>query len=170
MNSKSISLHDAFDLFITFKTAERRSQNNLDWYNHMLDIIFAFVRADTPAETIKPVTIAQFIVAQANAGHSEHTLDARYCALSAFFNWLETSEDAGRPTSPIGTGKHKKVSRPRLPQRAPRRTTQAEVQTLLDAIPLKSWVDARDKAIIMLLFTTALRRSELLSLSLDNLI
>lgn len=57
---------------------------------------------------------------------------------------------------------------PRTPQRLPQRLTRAQVRRLLDALPDRHPRDLRDRAIVELLYTTGLRRTELLRLELPD--
>ncbi len=169
MNPHPITLYRSVELFTIFKKAERLRPNTIRWYNDMLKPFLDHIGADTAVETIQPSTIAGFMAAQEEKGMTPHTIDARYRALSAFFNWLETCDEAGNPTSPIGRGRTKKIRRPKLPLRAPRTTTYEEFLKLLSTIPHDTWVNARDRAIIRLLFTTAIRRAELLLMNVQDI-
>ena len=166
---KPTTLAQGLELFTLFKTAERLQPKTLRWYHDMIRPFLDHVGSDIAAETVRPSTIAMFMAAQVEGGVKPNTIDARYRALSAFFNWLETCDEAGNPTSPIGRGITKKVKRPRLPLREPRRVTYEESQQLLSAIPRNNWVEARDRAMIQVLFTTGIRRTELLLMDVKDI-
>lgn len=78
--------------------------------------------------------------------------EAAYRALSALCNWLHAPPQQRIPTNPM-----RAVERPHVPKKEPRRTSVDELRQLLQSIKPGTWVDRRDRLIILMLFWCALR-------------
>lgn len=88
------------------------------------------------------------------------TVQARYRALRAFFNWCEDCDEPDMPRSPLGYGRRKRVPMPKVEQKRINYVKPAEFRRVLAAIDLATWKDHRDYAMMQVLFWCGLRRSE----------
>lgn len=80
------------------------------------------------------------------------TADAAYRALRALCNWLHNPPQQRIPTNPM-----RLVERPHVPRKEPKRTSIDDLQQLLKAIRPETWVDHRDRLVIIMLFWCGLR-------------
>jgi len=87
----------------------------------------------------------------------------RLTSVRAFFKWLARENAiAANPAS--------ELELPKLPTRLPRDVlTAAEVERVLDQIDTTSELGVRDRAIVEVLYSTGIRRSELLGLAVTDL-
>lgn len=166
-----MKIEDAIILFAEFKQAERLKARSVADYLRYLREFVAFLPDDLEVVAVKSSDVARFIANRAafvspSTGKplSDRTLLAYYRALSAFFNWVETCDEAGNAPSPLGHGHNKKVKPPKLAKRMARVADAADLTLLIDSIPAGTWIDLRDRAILKLFRDTGLRVGELAAL------
>lgn len=140
-------------LFVEFKSGEMIKQRTIRGYLGHLKAFFDYLPPDT--NEILPSDIAKFLSAEQERGLSPTSIGDRYRVLKVFFNWRATCKEIGHPASPMEGMKPPKVSRVE-----PRRAALKDVKRLLQMIPDKTWVEARDKAVIQLMLDTGLRLGE----------
>ena len=177
MPGDAMKIEDAIILFAEFKRAERLKARSVDDYVRYLDEFAAFLPAGVDVAAIKSSHVARFMAAQAarispatGEPLSDRTLLAYYRALSAFFNWAETSDEAGNLPGPLGHGHNKKVKPPKLSKRLARVADAADLTRLIDSIPAAgTWLDLRDLAILKLFRDTGLRVGELTALRVADI-
>lgn len=90
------------------------------------------------------------------------TANNRFRALQQFFAYLE---DEGE----IDVTPMRRMKPPHVPQDSPPVITETEIKKLLRTCDGKELPERRDKAIIMLLLDTGMRRAELAGLMVDNI-
>jgi len=90
------------------------------------------------------------------------SLDAKWRAASAFFSWCLREELIEK--NPVV-----KLDRPKVPRVLIRPYELGEIQRLLAACDTRNLLGARDRAILLTLFDSGLRASELCSLRLEDL-
>lgn len=168
-------LADAIELFLTFKQAKGLSPKTLAWYADVLRRFDHWLGSRTLTQ-IDSLTVALWLAHERNRtiGPKQRklaplTIEGRYRALSAFFNWCETSSAVGHPKSPLGHGHAKEVERPKIDDPDMDYVTFEEYTALTAAIDLATWLDYRDWCLIGLLFWCGLRSGELLAMQLDDL-
>lgn len=93
---------------------------------------------------------------------SPATVRARFSALRRWFNWLVEEEEMDR--SPM-----ERIRGPKVPDVAPDVLGDDELRRLFKACTGSGFDERRDTAILSLLLDCGLRRSELASLSLDDI-
>ena len=158
----------AVELFLEFKLAEGLSRRTVRWYSDQL-LAFAAVMADRDVCDVSAVDVARYLASERDRGLAASTVEGRYRALLAFFNWAEDFDELGCPASPLGHGRRKRVKRPRVGRPQIQHVTFAEYQQLIATIDLASWLDYRDYCICGVLFWCGLRRSECADLHLADL-
>ena len=95
------------------------------------------------------------------SGLSSRTISHNISSLKSFYNYLEKMEILDyNPTSDI--------ERPKLEQKVPTYLSLEEVSSLLD-IKIENEFNARDKAILELLYSSGIRISELTNMELSNI-
>jgi integrase len=159
----------AIDRFILFKTGEGLSPKTLAWYRDVLRPFSQWLDVPRDVNAITPYDIASWLVAERTRGLADVTVEGRYRALLAFFNWCEGSDDIGLNTSPIGHGSHKRIKRPKTNVRPIDFVTLDDYRAIVAAIDLADWLDYRDYCICGLLFWCGLRRGELLRLTVNDI-
>jgi len=137
------------------------SLNTRGWYEWMLHGYVDYVEeGEWPWDD--PSTVDRLFVHLAEKGQSKHTIHAYYRGLRRFFNWLEmrhlTSEN------PM-----EMVEAPRKSKPYPRSIGPAAVERLLRCIDPETYVGRRDRAIIIFLWDTGIRVTELCDLKVSDL-
>ncbi len=93
---------------------------------------------------------------------SESTVNHYYHILSAFFGWLKREEFIGdNPTA--------RLKPPKMNQKVVQALKPTEVEVLLTRCSSKSFLDIRNRIILMMLIDTGLRVFELANLRLDDI-
>ena len=154
---------ESIDRFLTAKLAAGRSERTIEYYQ--LELTFAdawFEAHGTTLEGADAGQIERHLAAERKRGQAQASIDARYRALSAFYNWRH------RRNKLSGQPEIADVERPGMPKKAPRRTTPEEIERVLSAIPVETWVDLRDRSIIRITFWSGLRVSEVAGLSIAD--
>ena len=116
---------------------------------------------DIHLRRVDNVLIRGFMADCFRRGESKSTIARRLAAIRSFFQYL------------ISKGKLKDnpakiVSTPKQEKKIPSFLTEQEISTLLDSIKPSTPLEARDKAILELLYATGMRLSELVSLNLED--
>jgi site-specific recombinase XerD len=101
-------------------------------------------------------TLEAFLVHQRDRGLSAHSVDAFYRVLRAFFRWFCRRRKVPNPIE--------ELERPLLPKKRPRTVTAADVWQLLSSIQGDGWIDHRDRLLVLLFFSTGIRRGEVAAL------
>lgn len=88
--------------------------------------------------------------------------EASYRALRALCRWLLKEEK-------IDVNPFSKIKRPKVPDKQPRRIDIEEHKQLVLSIETNSWIDLRDRLIVITLFWTGVRVGELINLHISDL-
>jgi len=151
--------------FLLAKKVEGRSPRTLEWYQEALEAFERFCSPqgfDPDPTQVTPLHVRMWLAHIQETGVSKSTLNSRFCALRAFFNWcvaeaiLERSPMSNIHTPSVGTIV--------IPVFSPE-----HVKALLHLCPPNTWWGARDRAIIFTLLHTGIRLSELTGLQLSDL-
>ena len=160
---------EMIDEFIEAKSIEVAAAT-LVWYRQMLRPWAAWLEAATPGLTLAALEarhVREYLRAQQALSYSERTVASRYDVLVTCLNWAEVEYEGF--VSPVGEGRRRRVKRPKVRKKKRVYTRHREYEQLLASIQLVSWLDARDKAMLVVMFTTGMRRKELLGLRVDDL-
>jgi len=180
----SLSLgHDLLDEYLTFVGA-RASCNT--WLAVGYDLKVAFSVFDKEPAEVTTKDVLEFIAVQRSPrrspkivrledgekGLSARTIKRRLASLSGLYAYLVVRGDAGVQTNPVPRGLSARAPRPgrrgtpliRAPRTLPRIANPAEVNALLGALRT-----ARDRAMVEAMLYGALRRCEVLGISLSDL-
>ncbi|GIV73564.1 tyrosine-type recombinase/integrase [Caldilinea sp.] len=153
------------DEFLTAKRAAGLSERTLRWYEDMIRTYLAW-RAEKKSNQVvwdAPQTIEAFLAQERASGVTAATIQARYRALSALFEWrAKRAKRLGQPEPPVPT---RVVERPRVPKKAVEHVTVEEFRQLYDSIAGDHWTDWRDRTLLLILFWSGLRVSEAIRLS-----
>jgi len=154
------TLTQNIELFETSCRARLLSARTLEWYDWLLNTYRDYVEKHL-LEWCDADTIDHFL-ARVAVGVSAHTVHGYYRALRRFFNWLEKRRK-------ITENPMDMIDPPRRPRRFPRFIEAENVKKLLRSIDADTWQDRRDRAVILFLYDTGVRASELCELQLSNL-
>jgi len=145
-----------------------RSYNTWINYAHDLKVFFSFISK-------RPIMITRkdcvdFIKKQDQEGYLDATINRRLAALSSLFNELKLMEDVENFRNPIYPRMNLSKNQQRnlglyrrQGQRIPTIFTEDEIFSFLDS--LRTW---RDRAIVMLMWISCLRVSEVVAICFDD--
>jgi site-specific recombinase XerD len=132
------------------------SARTLEWYHYNLDPLTQDDLGQRDVEQVTTSDLEAFLASQA-PGRSPRTLEGFYMALHALFAW---ALDRGQsPTNPMGPIKPRRARR-----KIPEVFTDSQIRALLNAA-----TNRRDRAVLLTLLDTGLRRNELLDLDVEDL-
>lgn len=155
---------EVIDRFLTAKIAAGRSERTIKFY--WLELTFASKWFEANGSTLEDADAGQIekhLASELKRGQGQASVDARYRALSAFYNWRH------RRYKLPGEPEIAEVERPGMPDSEPRRTTPGEIEQVLSAIPAETWMDLRDRSIIRITFWSGLRVSEVAGLHVADI-
>ena len=149
--------------FLEYLAVERRmSPRTIEAYGEDLGQLGAFVAPGGPVawRRVASETVRSFIATQHRQGVSARTLQRRLSAIRSFYRWLLREGEAS--TNPAAG-----VRAPKLARKLPNVLDADEVGAFLELpdAPLA----ARDRALLELFYSSALRVSELCSLGWEQL-
>lgn len=151
--------------FETYNHGRNRSERTTKWYQYQLCQFGEFLEGrNRLPSAIRGMDILGFLAYERRRGLNEHSVDAHYRALRAFFRWIERHGYFGGLANPISSD-----YKPKVKPRIKRSIKRVEVQQLLSSIKGQTWIDARDQALISLLFRTGLRRGEAVGLRVSDI-
>jgi len=151
--------------FLLAKKVEGRSPRTLEWYQEALKAFEHFCSGQgfVPDPTqVTALHIRMWLAHIQETGVSKSTLNCRFRALRAFFNWCVAEDIIDR--SPMSNIHTPSVGTIVIPVFSPE-----HVKALLYLCPPNTWWGARDRAIILTLLHTGIRLSELTGLQLSDL-
>lgn len=153
MDSEFATALDDFDIYNEAKGLASRTRR---WYTHQLKVLAEFLetRKVTPP-AIAGRDILAFMAHERRRGLSERSVDARFRALRAFFRWIEKSGYFEGLKNPVAAD-----FKPKFKRKIGKRITLEDYKKLQVSIAGDGWIDARDRALIAVLFRVGLRASE----------
>lgn len=163
------TLSRALATFLLAKEAENLSPRTIKWYEDQVTVFVRFMD-DKPAAAVTATDIQEYLVAERNRGLSSSTVSARYRSLQALFNFLEDHPDYGFP-SPLGHGRNKAVRKPKTSHDPIAYVHYDEFMAIVESIPSgpeATWLDRRDRCLLIILFWSGLRLGELAALNVHD--
>lgn len=160
-----MKLTDAVKAFEIAKTTKLQPASKA-WYGYQF---LAFERwlsseknsADLPLD---PETIDAFLAHEKHVSKLKpSSIHGRWRALKVLYMWLVSRKRIPSDQNPILD-----VEEPSVPRLEPRHAVLDEFITLLDSIPMITWIDSRDRLAITTFFMAGLRISELVELRIQD--
>jgi integrase/recombinase XerC len=161
----NIQALDQFERFCRYAETERRlSPHTLSAYRLDLEVLIAYCdRACIPTwARLEPAHVRAFAAAAHAHGLSAASIQRRLSAVRSFLRFLEIREHA------ITRNPAETIQGPKLAPRLPK-VLDADQMALLLAIKGDDPLSVRDRAIMELLYSSALRLAELVRLNCDDL-
>ncbi len=161
-----LSFTTAATLYHQHLRARRRAAATITWYSEQFT---AYQRWRTAAGLPDALPTADDLDAYLadQQRYSPATVHARYRALRALCNWLQKRKKISADDNPFTVLDPEDA--PHVPQEVRRYVRLADVDHLLAAIPGATWLDHRDRLIVLLLFFSGLRRGELCRLRVGDI-
>jgi len=149
------------DKFVTYLEIEKNySKHTLTNYTVDLVEFFAFIK-DAPVEKVDYFTLRRYLAAIKAKQHKPRTLARKLSTLRSFFRFLQREGF-------IKNNPAKLMTTPKLDKKLPEFLSESEVTKLVEAPSVKEKFSLRDKAILETLYSTGIRVSELVGLSVDE--
>jgi integrase/recombinase XerD len=154
------ALVDAFLLYL--RTERRLADNTIEAYGFDLRRFTAWVlEAQAPLEVFARPHFLGFLSFLRDEGLSARSAARHVSSLKSFFKYLV--REGVLPASPVA-----RVPGPKLGRPLPRYLTVTEVKSLLEAPDGTTPEGVRDRAMMVLMYASGLRASEVVALRLEN--
>ncbi|MCH1473563.1 MAG: site-specific integrase, partial [Bacteroidia bacterium] len=159
ISQKNKELLDEFTLSLSVDRS--LSTNTLSAYISDLKKLIVFCE-NQDLTVLDKHTVLEFINSLKNTGLSSRSIARIISSLKTFYKLQVLNES-------ISSNPMQSIKTPKLPQKLPDVLSHNEITAMMKAIDLSKPAGVRDKTIIMLLYGSGLRVSELVSLKLNNL-
>lgn len=154
-----ITLTAAIQLHRIHLQAKRRSPNTLLWYAEQFAAYQAWSAASGGADVLPTADEIEAFTAAEHARHKPATVHARFRALRALFGFLERRHKLAYADNPFHV-----IDAPSVPDELRRYVPVADLDRLVASITGYTWLDYRDRLVLLVLFFSGLRVSELCAL------
>jgi len=159
-------LDEAIELFILYLATERGLSRNYQLSNRQsLEAFVGWLRENHAVETADAVTldlITGYLARRRRDGLAAATISVNVVAIKLFFRFLARRKQIARDPA-------EHLALPRVRKPLPGTLNEADVETLLESIPLNEPLGLRDRAMLELLYASGLRVSELTGARLEHL-
>ena len=159
MRSRSDGAALSREYLDALKHQRRLSPATLRNYGHALDVLLSLSR-DTDLAKLEPAQVRRYVALMHSRGLAPRTLGLMLSAWRGCFHWLVRHR--GFRANPI-VG----IRAPRAARPLPKALTVEAAQRLLDGAP-EGAEQMRDAAMFELLYSSGLRRAELVALNVDD--
>ncbi len=135
--------------YLRHHRAEGSSPKTLQWHSYSLERYRRFCRDEALPDELDADTVRLWIAAMRDAGLSQAYVNSNVRSVKAFSRWLYAEEYV--PKDPLA-----RLKPPKVEDKAQETLDPEDVDRLLKACDQarQGWVARRDKAIIVLLFST----------------
>jgi len=160
-----MDLDQALERYLRHHRASNSSPKTLEWHRQAQLSLRRFLNQrgySTNTEDLHIDTVREWITHRQDGGYAQKTVATQTRAIKAFTHWL--AEEEWLPKDPLA-----RLKVPRVDIQAKPRFTPEEVEALLRTCDRKALTGARDIAIMVLLFSTAVRAEELCGLRVEDI-
>ena len=166
LNGGLLTDQEAVDSFLLSLQSAGRSDATIRTYVEALDLLRRF-SADNgmpPLLALSTEHLRAFLKSLYDKGNKPATVRNRWASIGAFYKWA--ADEGERPDNPM-----LRIKPPQVPERVLPHYSSDDVSRVLAPIPEKATdeLNLRDRAIIITLFDTGLRATELCSLRREQL-
>lgn len=157
-----VTLGSASEAFRLRCQAQNLSAGTLGWYKQLLKMFGAFLEEHgiSTVREVTPTHLRQYLEAMRGRGNSTVTVERAYGGLRCFFGFL--SRERMIPQNPIQL-----VEKPRVERKLIKPLSMEQVRLLLAQCRQKRYDEHRLWTIMVLIFDTGLRISEVIGLRKD---
>jgi site-specific recombinase XerD len=160
-----MEVHKAVDRYLRYHRAEGSSPKTLDWHRLSLSQFIHHLSTAGHSGEVEDVCaedLRAYLDTLREKGLAQSSVASKVRSVKAWGKWLVAEEYLHR--DPFS-----RVKQPRTEDKAKETLTPEEVSTLLGTCNRKTATGARDFAIMLLLYSTGLRASELLALREEDI-
>lgn len=147
--------------------ARHRAQTTISWYEQQFVSYDRWRLANNLPDLLPDNDVLDAFLADQQSNHLPATVHARYRALRALCNWLQKRKKITAEQNPFALLDPEDA--PHVPQQIRPYPTPEDVDLLLASIPGRTWLDHRDRLIVLILYYSGLRRGELCALSVEDI-
>lgn len=158
-----MKIDNVIQKFLHAKAADNLSLTTLDYYNTVLKVFRTWLDKQqiTDIGSISQDTIEDYMIYM-RYKYAPATLKGRYIALAILFNWI--TEQGYLLCNPM-----EKMSMPKIPKKKLPSFSQTEINKILNLYDLDNFIGLRNYTIMLTLFATGIRRSELLGMNMMSI-
>jgi len=156
-------MFEQIDEFLSYLSTQKRySIHTITSYKNDISSAVTYFISLYEIETIETVKffhLRSYIVAQLKQGMSAKTVNRKISALRSFYKYLVKKDI-------VIVNPMLKIVAPKIPKRLPDFVSKSDVSTLFDSLPFGHlFSETRDYIIILILYNTGIRKSELIGLT-----
>lgn len=159
-------MESAFARYLRHHRVEGHTDKTIQYHRDSIErSFFPFLRAAGKALTLDDLTadaVLDWVDDQRSRGLSQKTISTRVVSIKAFSKWLAAEEW-------VTTDRLARVKVPKVDDKPKATLAPEDVETLLRACNRASVTGRRDVAILLLLYSSGLRASEVIALQVANL-
>jgi integrase/recombinase XerD len=174
--SNGLTLHDLFGIFLQQKRIENKSDRTIDWYKDKVTKFFKHLESHGHSTLVSAITaqhLTDFLSAETTrssrfndhpnrrqlaGGLSPYSLHAYVRGLRSFFGWVHQE---GYTQTHLAA----KLKAPKLPKDMVAALSEEQISAILATIQPNTALGARFLAILLVLYATGIRASELCGLT-----
>jgi site-specific recombinase XerD len=149
------------EYFIVACRVEGKSPNTLEDYSTRLKRYIG-TNGDVPADAVSALDIRAYLSKLQSQGLQQTTVRSHYKVLKTFFNWLIAEELLDK--NPMSH-----VKPPKLPKKMVHPFSPDDIEKLLILTSGNTFLDVRNRAIILMFLDTGVRLSEMAAFTLADL-
>ncbi len=150
--------------FLEYLQYERAcSAHTLKAYEDDLSNFFVFITnlGFQDWNSIRYTDLNHYIMKLGSADYKSSTMERKIASLKSFFHWLQHKAVINHNPADL-------LRSPKKAKHLPEVIGQAEIMQIIDTMPETSILDIRNKCLLIFLYATGLRVSELVGLDLDH--
>lgn len=163
----SISFSSAATLYRQHLRARRRAPTTITWYGEQFAVYERWRLATGRGNGLPSNDDLDAYLAEQQERHKPATVHARFRALRALCNWLQRRKKIAADENPFNLLSPEDA--PHVPQEIRPYPSADDVARLLASIGERTWLDHRDRLIVLILYYSGLRRAELCALVVDDI-
>lgn len=166
ITSSEYDLETWIQTFLTDRKAQNMSVGTIYFHKKKFKLfqIFSKQVGIKIISEITPTIIREYLLHLESKGHNPGGIHAAYRTLRASLNWFEAEVELEEWKNPI-----KKVRAPKVALEPLEPITKEHIQALLSTCDSKTFMGARDKAIILTLADSGVRAGELIGMDLSDI-
>jgi integrase/recombinase XerD len=150
--------------FLIAKKSEGRSSKTIQFYREKLNEFCKWFEENQSVtySQLSSGSIRDFLNYLEEKGHNDGGRKAYYTSIRAFINFMWDEQDLDYPNPT------RKIKVPKVEEKYLHSATIAEITKLLETCDKDTFTDTRDRALILCLFDSGMRRTEFLQLAIED--